>query len=468
MKKKVFLFLFVLLLFPISVEAKACKVINGTGNDYGDEIACGSEHFYLLEKNDTTLKLLAKYNLYVGDKIDKDPEVFKVEDYASANDAQYAAYEHCLTLEPIYGEENVNTTGKFTLDGNPTEYFCRIYTPLEYDKVQQNELATGLYPNGNLEITYPIYGSVYLDLEVGPKEFDENLDMIPETSQFSEYFTEYKNTLTDIGVKVDDIGFIKRSGIEKFIKAVTNSDFHIPTLDPTDINQKPDESLWFKNYDLYVYKYNIKEYVPEKYNWLYKTTYWVGSASLYKNEFFEEYYDEFLSTVGDYCSYGRGCRINKMGVGLRPVITIDQSEIEMPDNYGYKFIKGDNQKFLEGKVKDYTFTIDGNYSLFESLQIGDLDLTKNEDYTVTEGSTIITFTENGLKKLNSLLKGEYLVHVKYSNNKEVKGKLIITDNLDNPKTLDNITNYFVIGGISLVGIIGSTIYIKKKNKKNKN
>ena len=38
------------------------KRINGNGK----EIACGTEHFYAIDSNEDEIKMLSKYNLYVG------------------------------------------------------------------------------------------------------------------------------------------------------------------------------------------------------------------------------------------------------------------------------------------------------------------------------------------------------------------------------------------------------------------
>lgn len=282
MNRRVMLVLLALFIFPSFVNAKTCTVVSGTGNDIGDEIACGSEHFYILKKDDNTVKMLSKYNLYVGDKIEKDPEVFDAETYGDIDLAYNAAYQHCMSLEDIYGEGNVETTGKYSTEFVASEYFCRIYVPLEYDIVKQSELAIGLYPNENKEILYPIYGSVYLDEEVGNKEFDDNLDMIPESSKFNEYLNEYTETLNNIGVNVLDIGYIKKSGVEDLINAVSEKKIVIPTYSPADEVLDPEgnqwNSEWYWDYEKPIFKFNIQEYVPEKYTWLYGTTYWVGSA----------------------------------------------------------------------------------------------------------------------------------------------------------------------------------------------
>ena len=130
--------------------------------------------------------------------------------------------------------------------------------------------------------------------------------------------------------------------------------------------------------------------------------------------------------------------------------------------YTYE-LKGNNELSLsKGKVEEFVLTIDGDDTLFESLEIGDLTLVKDTDYKVTHGSTIITFTEAGVAKLNTLAKGEYDVKVKYTNGKTVTTKLSI-DGSNNPKTGDNVLSYVIIGIISLLGISSIAVYRKKAN-----
>ncbi len=142
------------------------------------------------------------------------------------------------------------------------------------------------------------------------------------------------------------------------------------------------------------------------------------------------------------------------------------------DNYTYNFLNGDNQEFESNGIDKYSFRIDGDYALFTGLEIGNLDLVKDEDFIVTEGSTIITFTQKGISKLNTLKKGVYDIIVKYSNSKEAKGKLIITDAIipgsKNPNTGNDFTSKIVgiTKGLIVFAII-DFIALKLLNKKSK-
>ena len=65
--KLFFLILLFLLFLPAAVSAKeVCRVVSGDGKEIGSEIACGTEHFNIIESTDNEIKMLAKYNLYMG------------------------------------------------------------------------------------------------------------------------------------------------------------------------------------------------------------------------------------------------------------------------------------------------------------------------------------------------------------------------------------------------------------------
>ena len=42
---------------------KNCRVTSGSGNTVGDVVTCGSENFYVIESNSSTIKMIAKYNI---------------------------------------------------------------------------------------------------------------------------------------------------------------------------------------------------------------------------------------------------------------------------------------------------------------------------------------------------------------------------------------------------------------------
>lgn len=135
--------------------------------------------------------------------------------------------------------------------------------------------------------------------------------------------------------------------------------------------------------------------------------------------------------------------------------------------YTYDFLNGNKQEFTIGKIDGFTFRVDGNYSKFDSLKIGDNLFEKGIDYEASEGSTIITFLKKGLDKLNALSVGKYTIILKYTNNKTAEGYLTIKDALTpnpdpNPPTGDNIIYSIAVGGISLIGLVVCGFTLKKK------
>ena len=97
--KKV-LFTLCLFLFPLLVSAKEyCTIVSGNGNNIGDEIKCGTESFYIVSSDKDKISLLAKYNLFVGDKIDYLPfeEVVEIPaDIDVIEEGSYYCYEYAI------------------------------------------------------------------------------------------------------------------------------------------------------------------------------------------------------------------------------------------------------------------------------------------------------------------------------------------------------------------------------------
>lgn len=134
------------------------------------------------------------------------------------------------------------------------------------------------------------------------------------------------------------------------------------------------------------------------------------------------------------------------------------------NEYSYEFLNGDNQELEKGNIKEYVFRVDGEYSKFLSLKMGDVNFVKDEDYTVTEGSTIITFLKKGLDKLNKLGEGKYTIKVMYTNERMATGNLVIKKSEKNPGTGDNIILFVGVGLVSLAGIITSGKFLKKEQQ----
>ena len=138
----------------------------------------------------------------------------------------------------------------------------------------------------------------------------------------------------------------------------------------------------------------------------------------------------------------------------------------------YEFIQGNNSVYLN---KEMTFKINGPLEIFSKLYINE-EVLDSSNYKLEKGSTIITLSNDYLKKLSN---GTYKLVANYSNGTNATATFIVNDkssesnlssneNSNNitssPKTYDGIILYFILGILSLIGIIViSIIKIIKKN-----
>ena len=65
---------------------------------------------------------------------------------------------------------------------------------------------------------------------------------------------------------------------------------------------------------------------------------------------------------------------------------------------------------------------DGEFNKFDGAEVNDSPIVKNTDYTVVEGSTILTLQEAYLKTLDA---GTYTVTLLYNDGGEVKGTFVV-------------------------------------------
>ena len=110
----------------------------------------------------------------------------------------------------------------------------------------------------------------------------------------------------------------------------------------------------------------------------------------------------------------------------------------------YKFLEGEGQTYKKG---DLVFKTDAPLSVFSSVTVNGKELTKDKDYILTEGSTIVTLKESYIKTLKN---GEYEISINYTNGTSTVTKFKI---VTNPNTIDNILFVITAGLISLVGIM---------------
>ena len=148
----------------------------------------------------------------------------------------------------------------------------------------------------------------------------------------------------------------------------------------------------------------------------------------------------------------------------------ETEEKEIPKEITYKFLEGENQKYIINQSGNARFRIDADYSLFQNggkLYIDDI-LVGTNNYTSESGSTIITFKKDYVSKLGV---GEHKLKVVFNDGGVAESKFTISEvknevkeTIKNPQTGDSITTYIILSIISVVGIVVAIIINKKKKE----
>ena len=346
MKKRI-LFTFIVLFALIGiVSAKQCTVVSGTGKEIGDEITCGKEHFYIIENDETNTKLLSKYNLYVGrnaylDNLDK-----TYSNYSEAQDYLESHYD-------LSEGQDYSLLAEWNED-HTASVFNKVYYRKSIDSKSegygiQNKLAIGAHGNQKGVSEYPVIGNIYIDeffqLFDNGEDIWNNTDedimykdfSIKGYEELEKYLINYKKYLENEEYTIKNIDLITVDEINNIVKRINGEGLPLGEWKP-------------KDWDLYSHQLNyatpryaatvgsIKDYVDSKYDWIWSTTYWTrtyshpadnrGDPDLYDgpNTSNHEPWIYFVDTQGDLCATSL-CFASKIGAGIRPVITINTSDI---------------------------------------------------------------------------------------------------------------------------------------------
>ena len=402
MKKSLLTFLLFLMVIPFEVNAKEyCKVVDGDGKSIGSEIACGTEHFYVIDSNDDEVKMLAKYNLYTGVSIYKEKlkEGQTCYDVASSkggtvkSDAFYNEPGYCyyavnninITMnnnspysivvpaeinniddakqycyEEVTKIENAYLTNVYNYGGS-TSFLCS-YVVIN-NKVLQNENAKSAHWDENLNYLYPQIGDVYItpstyNIYIGNSIHTEDIYsissnpvqngsafydyMIPMDKIFNNtYFAYnqintnvwpslylYRENLKKMNIDINNISQLSLSELNQIIKEISNKELPLQEWGANlEIIQGKYTTGNGATYGTEIHFGDLKPYIPDKYSWLYSTTYW--NSSVYHLYSFNvigapKYYFVFTAEQSKLCGAGFAfcAPQTSLGCGIRPVITI--------------------------------------------------------------------------------------------------------------------------------------------------
>lgn len=121
----------------------------------------------------------------------------------------------------------------------------------------------------------------------------------------------------------------------------------------------------------------------------------------------------------------------------------------------YLVIEGANGVFTRDSSQNLTIKVDGDYNLFDHITMDGVKV-DSSSYNVSQGSTIITFTENYLKSLSD---ATHAVEVWYSDGKTAKTQLTVKsqDRQDDEEDDDSDNSSFVTEETTQNNVIESQI-----------
>lgn len=135
---------------------------------------------------------------------------------------------------------------------------------------------------------------------------------------------------------------------------------------------------------------------------------------------------------------------------------------EVPASPSYKITKGGGATWYKNSEKDLSFTADGPFADFIGVTIGGKTVAK-ENYTVKEGSTVVTLKADFLNKLSA---NKYAITLHFEDG-EASTTFTVASESDNPKTGDDfpLHGLMAVMFVSLTALIGcGYAYFKKLRK----
>ena len=473
MRKKLFVLL-LLFILPITVEAQEyCTVLSGSGKNLGDEVACGTEHFYVLENKDNKMRLFAKYNLYTGFIIDR-VKLEKEEGDTRTNQeiCQQVAADHGAQLKvDMYGE--TSSTHFYTSD----EY-CYFEKKIEVEKVVQSEEAKSAHWDEDLNYLYPQVGDVYvysgimslpypladahiIDTSVvysDPSYHDFVISLDNQTS-IGDHLLKYKNSMEQMGFEVLHMDLLSLNEINQIIKDTTNKE--LPLKEWGDAVKELPGLSHESRYTTYAVFGDLKPYILKDYSWLYSTTYWNKTVFNSTNTFRSHFY-LFVAEQGKLCGAGyEYCAPStELGCGIRPVVTVSNKlkYLIQTKTDGHGTIDVVDSSFGGEEI---TFKVNGE----KDYQLKKLVITTNDSSKVEfkEGDTLknpdgsVSLDKNKFTMpfSNVLIEEEW----------ETESVVSIPEVLTNPQTGDKIFIVVFFLALSFYVIMLYSHKIRKKNEK---
>ena len=309
-----------------------CNVVTGNGHEFGNEITCAGEEFYVLDNEQGAIHMLSKYNLLAGNAIDNivvsqerfDELVSKYEKN-NPNSTQYIDEEILLEDEFSLYAELYNIGGNYcSISKQEADHSFKVNIQFKPDGIHQNPHAIGAHGDelGNPD---PQQIGIFSDQAARcfslsdfdtEEEYENSLygggAFCDATTIYEGVHEAYKQYLEDNHVVVSDVNSITLNELSNIVRFKTGNP--IPLEDWGESTNYIGEGTS----RIYILG-SLKELISEDYKWLYSTTYWTRTGFAAGSAAGSDF-TVFVDTLGIVCSK-YGCH-KAIGAGIRPIVTI--------------------------------------------------------------------------------------------------------------------------------------------------
>ena len=273
-----------------------------------------------------------------------------------------------------------------------------IYKTIQYDEVKQSSKAIGAHGDTRGNPLFPEYGVININPATyslseyyGKGNFaDINVDMtsydFASPSQGMYYLSDYKQYMSQEGYITNKIDMLTVNDLNDIVYRLSKRNLPLDEWGDSDNWIKIDTG--YDGHDVYMVG-NIKEYLPNGYEWIYSTTYWTKTVKPNGNGNEDTY---FIDTLGSLCNTD-GCYIS-VGAGIRPVVEISKESINY--NLTTASDKGGSletdKSHLVGETIVLNAVAETGYKLAKlivttdsgiSIEIENEDIIKNTDGTIS-------------------------------------------------------------------------------------
>ena len=285
---------------------------------------------------------------------------------------------------------------------------------------------------------------------------------------------EYEKNLEDAGYTISDISLLSYNDLADFLTSVNekNMTFEHNGYGCNDVWIEGDDESWSCASTPWIWRYaendglsygysSLTEYVPEQYDWIYSTSYWLSTAfwNTFEEQKVAQNYQFFVDTLGDLCFVNGSttCDTEDIGAGIRPVVTMTEDLFilnTMDLNGTIRWVDNNNERGI--RPQKTTVNLYRNGVLFDSIEV-----------TSDNDGDVWSFGFLGVPKWDE--SGEEYVYTIKQDDIEMYVSDISDFNIVNEFSIESINpntgsiSPFIYGGVAISSaLVGFAVFARKR------